>query len=196
MANQEEVTKNNAIRGHIAALKSKFAELDALDSDFADLDAVMPEGEGVEQFNLLSDKREELETEIRKKREYIQLLSEWEKLKGSGWSDDVQIELNSLDQQFADIAGGASDDMGLNAPLPALPTTPMAPEAPGLPAVPPAPEVPVDATTDPSLDAAAIEPPPTEAPAPLAEPLEPPMASTKRGEKSASTVIRRPEAWG
>ena len=186
MANQKEDVKNNAIRSHIAALKSKFAELDALDSDFADLDAAMPEGEGIEQFNLLSDKREELETEIRKKREYIQLLSEWEKLKGSGWSDDVQIELNSLDQQFADIAGGASDDMGGLAPLPDMPlapAAPMAPSAPEVPVPPSAPEVPVDATTDPSFAATAIEPPPTEAlDAPPAEPLEAPMASTKNAK--------------
>jgi hypothetical protein len=183
MANNTD--SNSAIRSHIAALKAKFADLDALDTEFADLDAVTPEGQGIEQFNLLSDKREELEAEIRKKREYIQLLSEWEKLKGSGWSDDVQIELNSLDQQFADIAGGASDDMGLNAPLPAMPPDPMAPMAPLAPEVPvppPSPEVPVDATIDPSLDAAAIEPPPIEAPAPPAEPLEAPMASTKNAK--------------
>ncbi len=175
MANKEAT---QSILKIIANVKAKFAELDALDEQFVDLDAAMPEGDGMQQFDLLSDKREELEQEIRSMRERVQLISEWEKFKGSGWSDDVQAELSSLDSQFATIADGDSmnDPMMPEAPLdplsPELPEAPMVPESPEVPL---SPETPVDATEVP-----ASEPMPTEAmDAPTADPLPAPVASSK-----------------
>jgi hypothetical protein len=156
-----------AIHQFIANAKAKLAELDALDNEFADFDAVTPEGEGIETFNLLSEKREELETEIRSMRERVQLISEWEKFKGSGWSDDVQIELNSLDQQFATIADGAEAagaDLGLGAPMmpepPMSPDVPLAPEAPITPATPDVPADPIaePEVSDPAMDAIPFAP--------------------------------------
>jgi len=191
MANITKEAADKAILQVIANLKQKFAELDALDEEFADLDAsapmdMMDTGVG-EQFNLLSDKREELEQEIRSMRERVQLISEWEKFKGSGWSDDIQSELNSLDQQFSNIADGASSD-----PLgaPSLPSAPLSPEIPDAPLLPPTPDIPADASIEPSLDEPAIEPTPEAAPdAPPAEPepLAPPMASTKNSKINEKT---------
>lgn len=193
----KEATMNNnkeaadkAILRVIANVKQKFAELDALDEQFADLDDTAPmdmdmgmvdSGVG-EQFNLLSDKREELEQEIRSMRERVQLISEWEKFKGSGWGDEIQSELNSLDQQFANIADGASSEpLG----MPPLPSTPLAPEVPGVPPLPPTPEIPADATAgEPPI---AASEPPIEEPAPPAEPLAAPMASTKNTKINEKT---------
>ena len=163
-----------AITRVIANMKQKFAELDALDEQFADLDDAAPmddmgsmDAEVGEQFDLLSDKREELEQEIRSMRERVQLISEWEKFKGGGWSDEIQSELNSLDQQFANIADGAtSDPMG----APPLPPAPLPPEVPGSPELPPTPDIPTDTSS--------VEPP-IEASAPPAEPLAAPIASSK-----------------
>jgi hypothetical protein len=186
----------------IANVRAKFAELDALDSEFADLDAAMPMGDGGEQFNLLSEKREELETEIRSMRERVQLISEWEKFKGSGWSDEVQTELNALDSQFSAIADGASD-AGMGAPImpdmPMAPETPMTPEAPISPAAPVAPEVPaVDATADLSA-APATEPMPDEAieaPPAEADPLAAPIASSKNAQIKEKTNYQLQEKKG
>ena len=187
-----------AITRVIANMKQKFAELDALDEQFADLDADIPmdgmDGDIGEQFDLLSDKREELETEIRSMRERVQLISEWEKFKGGGWSDEIQSELNSIDQQFANIADGASSEpMG----MPPLPVTPPLPDLPGggLPvdqadAAPLVRTVPADASAEPPVTAAE---PPVEAPAPPAEPLAAPMASTK---KKAATLPSCPNCHG
>jgi hypothetical protein len=171
--------ETTAILNVIANCKTKFAELDALDDEFAELDATMPEGEPSEQFDLLSDKREELEQEIRSMRERVQLISEWEKFKGSGWSEEVQAELNALDQQFSAISDGASTDMSTPA-LPALPPVPEAPEAPL------SPEFPAGITTEP--EALANEPLPSEASNALpAEPLAAPTASSKNAKINEKT---------
>jgi hypothetical protein len=191
MAQQTKTAAEQKLLTIIANVQAKFAELDALDNEFADLDAALPMddmmGGGGEQFNLLSEKREELETEIRSMRERVQLISEWEKFKGTGWSDEVQTALNALDAQFSSIADGASD-AGMGAPpmpdMPMAPETPMMPEAPISPAAPPAPEVPaVDATADLSADPLAMEPTPDEAlDVPPADPLAAPIASTKNAQ--------------
>jgi len=177
---------NVAMRPLIAKMKAKFAELDALDGEFNELDAAMPEGEGGAKFDLLSEKREELETEIRNMRERVQLISEWEKFKGGEWSEDVKADLNALDQQFADIADGGAVggdfDAGLagldplaSPALPPIPDASLAPEAPITPEAPVTPEA-----------TPALEPLPDEASvAPPAEPLAPAVASnaTKSSKK-------------
>lgn len=189
MAQTTKTSAEQKLLTVIANVRAKFAELDALDNEFADLDAALPMddmGGGGDQFNLLSEKREELETEIRAMRERVQLISEWEKFKGTGWSDEVQTELNALDSQFSAIADGASD-AGMGAPpmpdMPMAPETPMVPEAPISPAAPVAPEVPaVDATADLSADPA-LEPMPDAAvDAPIADPLAAPIASSKNAQ--------------
>jgi hypothetical protein len=190
MANMKKEAADTAVLRIIANIKQKFAELDALDEQFADLDAeapmdgMMDSGIG-EQFDLLSDKREELEQEIRSMRERVQLISEWEKFKGGGWSDDIQSELNSLDQQFATIADGASSEP-MGAPM--VPPPPMTPEVPGAPAPLSTPEVPADAGVgvDETLAPPTTEPP-IEASAPPAEPLAAPMASTKNAKINEKT---------
>jgi hypothetical protein len=173
MANMKKEAADTAVLRIIANIKQKFAELDALDEQFADLDAeapmdgMMDSGIG-EQFDLLSDKREELETEIRSMRERVQLISEWEKFKGGGWSDEIQSELNSLDQQFANIADGAtSDPMG----APPLPPAPLPPEVPGSPELPPTPDIPTDTSS--------VEPP-IAAPEPPIEASAPPVTASKK----------------
>src|ERR1700739_930285 len=180
---------NAAMRPLIAKVKAKIAELDLIANEFNTLDSTLPEGEGGAKFDLLSEKREELENEIRSMRERVQLISEWEKFKGGEWSEDVKADLNALDQQFADIADGGAvgGDMGLGMdPLsPAMPPVPAAPMTPELPAVPESPAVPAAPeavpATEPLPDEAAIAPPAD----PMAEPLPNPMASnsTKSSKK-------------
>lgn len=180
---------NAAMRPLIAKMKAKFAELDTLDNEFAALDAVTPEGEGAAKFDLLSDKREELENEIRSMRERVQLISEWEKFKGGEWSEDVKADLNSLDQQFADIADGVAVGGNMSLGLDPLATDPMAaPALPPSPEVPLSPELPVtpEVPLAPEATPPAPEPLPDEASvAPPAEPLAPPVASnaTKSSKK-------------
>ena len=66
-----------------AALTKKQAELDELDGQLLDMDSSMPaDAPSTPEFDLLSQKREELESEITQMQEGIQLISEWEKLKG------------------------------------------------------------------------------------------------------------------
>jgi hypothetical protein len=59
-----------------------------------------------------------LEQDIRKMRERVQLLAEWEKFTNGDWSEEVKRELKNLDQNFATIADGAAGmdmDMAMNA---------------------------------------------------------------------------------
>lgn len=174
---------SNKLKTLTAALKKKKADLDLIDDemsampemvDDAPLDApVSPE------FDLLSEKREELETEITKMQEGVTLLSEWESFKEGPWSEDIKQSLDSIDVEVTDIAGGdaamgdtAGDMIGgpespdMGAPLPDAPIDAPISEAPV------APEAPADA---PAMDAAPVEPV-----APVdAAPVSAPMASAK-----------------
>jgi len=142
------------------------------------------------EFDLLTAKREELEEEIRTMREGVQFISEWEKLKGGQWSEGIRSQLDGLDSEIANIAGGEAvapmGDLGLGgapAGIGAPPVDPLGVELPPAPEAPIAPEPAV--LPNPSPDAATPTPDQIDAvdevPAPEAEapPLEPPMASAK-----------------
>lgn len=90
-----------------AALDRKQADLDAIDDQIMGLDSAMPlDAPSTPEFDLLSAKREELEEEIRTMREGVQFISEWEKLKGGQWSEGIKSQLDGLDSEIANIAGG------------------------------------------------------------------------------------------
>ena len=144
-----------AISKFIVKAKQKLAEIDDIDNEFAELDATIPEGMGTDKFDLLSEKREELEEEIKEMREHAQLITAWEAFKGGDWSEEVKAELNSLDEQFASIADGVDDAMDFGNP----PTGHIAPDSPEALPEPEAPIEPLPEVTEP------------------AEPLTPPMAS-------------------
>ena len=137
----------------LAALEAKQAELDVLDDQLLDMDSALPlDAPPTEEFDLLSQKREQLEDDIRKMREGVSLISEWEKFKGGQWSEEVKQQLNSMDDQIASAAGpetGLDAPVDLGAPVPEM--------------APPAPEVaPAPAAPAPALEAPAAP----EAPAP------------------------------
>jgi hypothetical protein len=158
-----------------AALDRKQADLDAIDDQIMGLDSGIPmDAPATPEFDLLTAKREELEEEIRTMREGVQFISEWEKLKGGQWSEGIKSQLDGLDSEIANIAGGegaAEPGMDMGAPMgdplaaPPAPEAPIAPLGDVAPEAAPAPEV--------APDAAATAP---EAPAPA---LEPPLASAK-----------------
>jgi len=168
---QQEATKVRLI----ASLTRKQAELDVLDDQIMDMDSAMPmDMPPTEEFDLLTQKREELEQDIRTMREGVQLISEWEKFKGGQWSEEVKMQLNSMDNEIANAAGpqAAAPPVDLGAPAPGLdagmpPAVPAAPEAPtpNLEA-PAAPEAPAPAEVAPEIP-------------PVEEPVAAPMASSK-----------------
>jgi hypothetical protein len=173
-----------------AALDRKQAELDMIDDQLMGMPemAEPPMGGGLgmgtsPEFDMLADKREQLEEEIRKMREGIQLISEWEKLKNGQWSEEIKRLLSDIDPEIAGIAGGEPEGgMGI----------PPAPLAPPAPAAPPAPELAAPAAPAPAPEAAPVEevpaPPAAEAAPEVAEPapLEPPMASQSSASKKNS----------
>src|SRR5271166_1043659 len=169
-----------------AALAKKQADLDMMDDQLMGMPEMAPDAPAdmgmSPEFDLLTEKREELEEEIRHMREGVELISQWDKFKDGPWSEDIKKLLSEIDVEIADIAGNevapadAGMDMGMGgmgeAPTPDMMAPPM--EAP--PAAPP-------------MDAAAPAPPAPEIPAaePAAEPapIEPPMASAKAGNTQA-----------
>jgi len=161
------------------ALSHKIAELDALDGEITELDSTMPVGDtgGSAKFDLLAEKREELEKEIRSMRERVQLITEWEKFKSGDWSEDVKADLNNLDQQFTDIAGGDSGGMG--DPM-AAPVDLLAPAAPA--ALPPADD-PLDVVV-PEEDSMGMDNSLVGQESPEAETIQPPLAPTMASKKS------------
>src|SRR5271167_898434 len=169
-----------------AALAQKQADLDMMDDQLMGMPEMAPEAPAdmgtSPEFDLLSEKREELEEEIRQMREGVELISQWEKFKDGPWSEQIKGLLGEIDIEISDIAGGevaAADEMGGMAPD--MGAAPMG--------------APVDMAA-PAPDAAAITAPPVEAaPAPevpaaepLAEaaPLEAPLASTTAGKSAVS----------
>src|SRR5271170_405550 len=154
-----------------AALTQKQADLDMMDDQIMDMPEMAPEAPmdmaPSPEFDLLSEKREELEEEILQMREGVELISQWEKFKDGPWSEQIKGLLAEIDIEIGDIAGGevaaanAIDDMtpdvAVGAPAPMDMAAP-APEAAIPAATPeaPAPEVPV---AEPAAEAAPLEPP-------------------------------------
>src|SRR5271170_6767610 len=106
-----------------AALAQKQADLDMMDDQIMDMPEMAPEAPmdmaPSQEFDLLSEKREELETEIREMREGVELISQWEKFKDGPWSEQIKGLLGEIDIEFTDIAGGevaAADAMDTMAP--------------------------------------------------------------------------------
>jgi hypothetical protein len=167
-----------------AALVKKQADLDALDDQIMGMPEMAPDapaGMGTSpDFDLLSEKREELEEEIRHMREGVELISQWEKFKDGPWSDDIKKLLGEIDVEISDIAGGdvaSADDIGgmgeppMDAGVPAPMDIPPAPPVPGAEA--PLPDVAPEAAPAPEAMAEPV-------------PLEPPLASVKAGKSPAS----------
>src|SRR5271154_5514709 len=106
-----------------AALAQKQADMDMMDDQLMGMPEMAPEAPmdmaPSPEFDLLSEKREELEEEIRQMREGVELISQWEKFKDGPWGEQVKGLLGEIDIEIADIAGGevsATDDMGMGAP--------------------------------------------------------------------------------
>lgn len=165
-----------------ASLAKKQADLDMMDDQIMGMPEMAPDAPAdmgmSPEFDLLTDKREQLEEEIRSMREGVELISQWEKFKDGPWSENVKSNLGEMDIEISDIAGGEvapvdalggmPDDLGA-APAAVSADMPPAPAAPAAAEAVPAPEAPAP-------DAAAVS---TEVePAPL----EPPMASADAGK--------------
>src|SRR5271157_2870053 len=103
-----------------AALAQKQADLDMMDDQLMGMPEMAPDAPAdmpmSGEFDLLSEKREGLEEDINHMREGIELISQWEKLKGGPWSEDVKGLLSEIDIEISDIAGGdvaAAGDLGM-----------------------------------------------------------------------------------
>src|SRR5579863_1322391 len=157
----------------LTAMAKKQADLDMMDDQLMGMPEMAPDAPAdmgtSPEFDLLSEKREELEAEILEMREGVELISQWEKFKDGPWSESVKGLLGEIDIEISDIAGGevaAADELGGMAPdmgAPAIPPAPdmaaPAPEAaisPAAPEVAPAPEIPA---AEPVAEAAPLEPP-------------------------------------
>ena len=122
----------------IAAIKRKQADLDEIDDQLMDMPEMDPNAPldipTSSEFDLLSEKREELENEIHKMREGVQLISEWEKFKGGQWSDEIKEALNGIDVEITDAAGGsealAQSEESLSIEPLDTPDTPDSPDSP------------------------------------------------------------------
>src|SRR5271170_7517847 len=102
-----------------ATLAKKQADLDMVDDQLMGMPEMAPDAPmdmaPSPEFDLLSEKREELEEEIREMREGVELISQWEKFKDGPWSEQIKGLLGEIDIEIADIAGGevaATDDLG------------------------------------------------------------------------------------
>src|SRR5271163_3618926 len=174
-----------------AALAQKQADMDMMDDQLMGMPEMAPEAPmdmaPSQEFDLLSEKREELETEIREMREGVELISQWEKFKDGPWSEQIKGLLGEIDIEVADIASGevaAADDMGGMLPDAGMGAPPVDP-ALGMTAPPPAadPAAPA-AEIAPAVESPAAEP--VADVAPEATPLEAPMASASAVNKKNS----------
>src|SRR5271156_133698 len=170
-----------------AALAQKQADMDMMDDQLMGMPEMSPEAPvdmaPSPEFDLLSEKREELEEEIRQMREGVELISQWEKFKDGPWGEQVKGLLGEIDIEIADIAGNevaAADDMGM---APDMGAAPMGAPAP-IDMAAPAPEAAIPAAPAPEA-APAVESPAAE-PAAEAAPLEAPMASATAGKSAVS----------
>jgi hypothetical protein len=170
-----------------AALAKKQADLDMMDDQLMGMPEMAPDAPmdiaTSPEFDLLSDKREQLEEEIRKMREGVELISQWEKFKGGQWSEDVKNLLGEIDIEISDIAGGEvapADAMGGDMSMADPMAAPLAPPPADLGA--PAPAAPAPAPEA----ALPAEPAPAAEPAAEPAPLEAPMASADAGKPPVS----------
>ena len=169
----------------IATLAKKQADLDMVDDQLMGMPEMAPDAPAdlapSSEFDLLTEKREELEDEIRHMREGVELISQWEKFKDGPWSEEIKGLLGEIDIEIADIAGDevAAPDAGLGAPVDMAAPAPMPDMAAPVAEVPPAAPV-AEAAPAPE---AAPEVPAAE-PAAEAAPLEAPMASKAAGNPS------------
>jgi hypothetical protein len=162
-----------------AIITRKQADLDMIDDQMSAMPEMAPSAPLdmpiSPEFDLLSQKREELEKDIQQAREGVELITAWEQFKGGPWSPEVQQALGAIDDQIASAAG-PEVDLGMDLGAPALPApAPVAPPspAPAVDAIPaaPAPEAPVPVEEVPAPEAEAEEILPAE------EPLPAPVAS-------------------
>jgi hypothetical protein len=140
------------------ALQKKEADLDMMDDQLLGMDAEMPADTMSNDFDMLAQKRNDLEDNIRKMRERIELISAWEQLKNGDWSEEVKNLLKDLDMNIAEIADNSTGEVVPPVGM-AAPPAPVPPVAPGAPAVPPV------APPAPEVTEALPETPPEETPA-------------------------------
>jgi len=177
------------LKAVLAAIQKKQADLDMMDDQLMGMPEMAPDAGpdmgASPEFDMLSEKREQLEEEILQMREGVELISQWETFKGGPWSDEIKNLLGEIDIEIADIAGGevATPDAGMGdlgmAGAPAgigAPPVDMAPPAPA--DIPPAAPEGLEAPPAPADSAPA--------PAEEAAPLEPPMASKGASETPVS----------
>jgi hypothetical protein len=163
------------------ALTKKEADLDQLDNQILDLPPASP------KFDSLAQKREDMEVEIRKLREGIEVLNAWDTLKGGEWSDEMRSKLNAIDPEVVEMAtdeakemdeqmlgldGGLGGDPLGAAPLPPLSTPPTAPPLDA------APLPPVEEPAPAPVEEAPVEAPIEESPAPPVE--DEPITASKK----------------
>jgi hypothetical protein len=181
-----------------AALKKKIADLDLMDDELSgmpEMGADMPlDGPTSPEFDLLSEKREELDQEIVKMQEGVQLLSEWEKFRDGPWSEEIKTSLQGIDQEVTDIAGGEAAPAGDLLGGPEAPDMAPSPDAPIDPAMP---EAPLDPAEEAPLDDAPVDEAPVDA-APMpdapdapAAPIAAPMASAKSKKNGFQTPDKK-----
>ena len=77
---------NYTLKQVLAAVARKQADLDMIDDELMGMPEMAPDAPTdmatSSEFDLLSQKREELESEISHMREGVELISQWEKFKG------------------------------------------------------------------------------------------------------------------
>ena len=102
-----------------AALAKKQADLDMMDDQLLGMPEMAPDAPAdmsmSPEFDLLSEKRDELEGEIKHMQEGVELISQWESFKSGPWSEEIKGLLGEIDIEIADIAGGevaAADELG------------------------------------------------------------------------------------
>jgi hypothetical protein len=132
----------------LASIQRKEADLDMLDDQILSLPSAAPE------FDTLSQKRQDLEEDIRKMQESVQVVNEWEAFKGGDWSDDMKQKLNGLDSQFS---GLVSNDYDAN-----LDTGSTPPPISPMDSAPPAPVEPPPAISSPEPTPDLSSPPPAD----------------------------------
>lgn len=173
-----------------ASFAQKQADLDMLDDQIMGMPEMAMDApadfNASPEFDLLTEKREELEEEVRKLREGVQLITEWEKFKGGQWSEDVKGLLGEIDIEISDIAGG---DVASGSALPGGMEPPMGGMEPPMGDMGAAPiALPLDVPPTPAAPAPV---PPTEPAAPAADatesaPIEPALASKGAGKSQVS----------
>ena len=169
-------------------MAKKQADLDMMDDQLMGMPEMAPEAPAdmstSPEFDLLSEKRDELEAEIKHMQEGVELISQWEAFKSGPWSEEIKGLLGEIDIEISDIAGGevaAADELGEMAPGADM-------AAPPLDLAAPAPDMAAPAAIPPAPVPAPEAAPEVPAAEPAAEvaPLEAPMASKGAAKSPAS----------